>query len=413
MTYDNEFTKEITGKSLQECKDKLWALYKTDYQIIDYKNDFEPAGIFKLRQRAIVRVKYILNRETYRNTDNLNLSGGLRNRKNEEEELEKNRQKLIEMNKDLLTGNIIKAEFEKMKAEMTNQFSQLKNSTGDKHETIKRIEEILSENEFSHSYIEMISEKIRNYFSLDQLDDFKLVQNYVVDWIGETINIAKRKVVRPPHVIIIVGPTGIGKTSTLIKLVGRTIIEAREKGVPRPKYCIITIDNIRAGSYEQIKKMVEAIDPDVPVKQASCSDDVKEIYEEYKEHVDYIFIDTAGCSPNDAAHIGLMKNILDVKMNPDIYLGVTASTKASDLSNILRNYEPFGYESVIVTKNDESKQFGNIISVLWDKHKTISYITDGQFVKNIRTADVVDILLNLSGFDIDRIRIENKFGAEE
>ena len=100
-------------------------------------------------------------------------------------------------------------------------------------------------------------------------------------------------------------------------------------------------------------------------------------------------------------------------MNPTIYLSVCASTKASDLHNIFRNYEPFDYSSVIVTKCDETKQFGNIISVLWERHKSISYITDGQRVpRNIKKADVIDILKNLSGFDIDRIHIEDYFGEK-
>ena len=152
---------------------------------------------------------------------------------------------------------------------------------------------------------------------------------------------------------------------------------------------------------------------DKKVLKAETADDVKEIYEEYKDHTDYIFVDTGGYSPNDATHIGMMKNVLDVNMNPDVYLSVSASTKASDLQTIFRNYEPLGYESVIVTKCDESKQLGNIISVLWDRRKAISYITDGQRVpRNIRKADVIDILKNLNGFNIDRVHIENKFGEQ-
>ena len=84
-----------------------------------------------------------------------------------------------------------------------------------------------------------------------------------------------------------------------------------------------------------------------------------------------------------------------------------------DLQNIFRNYEPFAYESVIVTKFDETTQIGNIISVLWEKHKAISFITDGQHVpRNIKKANKVDILKNLSGFNIDRIHIEDKFGEK-
>ena len=142
----------------------------------------------------------------------------------------------------------------------------------------------------------------------------------------------------------------------------------------KPELCIVTIDTMRVGALEQLAKFGEILGKNV--LKAETAEDVAEIYSDYKEHVDYIYIDTSGYSPNDSNHIGEMKNILDVKMNPEIFLAVTASTKASDLQNIFRNFEPFAYESVIITKFDESQCYGNIISVLWDRHKSISYITD-------------------------------------
>jgi len=406
MDRNNEFIQEITGKSQDDCKQKLFALYQTDYEIIEVKHDFVPAGLLGIRKKPVVIMKYVVKHNLYGNNRNSS-------RTNEQEELEVSRQQILQQNLDFLEKQRRNEALDEKLNKLDEIISKAQISSGSEHETIQRIKEILSENEFTLPYIEMITKKIKEYFSLEQLNDFNLVQKYVIDWIGETIEIRKEKFTRPPHVVIIVGPTGIGKTSTLVKLIGMAIMDAKRKQKPRPKYIVITIDNIRAGSYEQIKKMCEAIDPDTPVKQASTSDDVKEIYEEYKNHVDYIFIDSAGCSPNDSTHIALMKNILDVKMNADIYLGTTASTKAKDLEKIYRNYEPFGYESIIVTKNDESDQFGNIISVLWEKHKTLSYITNGQFVKNIQKANVVDILMNLSGFEIDREHIENKFGNND
>ena len=77
----------------------------------------------------------------------------------------------------------------------------------------------------------------------------------------------------------------------------------------------------------------------------------------------------------------------------------------------MQNYEPFGYKSVIVTKCDESEQFGNVISVMYEKHKSISYITHGQVAsRDITKANVVDFLIRLDNFKVDRIHIEDKFG---
>ena len=168
---------------------------------------------------------------------------------------------------------------------------------------------------------------------------------------------------------------------------------------------------MKAGALEQLKRVGEILGEEI--KKAECAEDVKQLYEENKDHVDFMFIDTSGYSPNDSQHIADMKRILDVKMNADVYLSVSATTKTSDLINIFRNYEPFAYESVILTKADETNQFGNIISVLWEKHKSISYITDGQGIpRDIHKADVIDIIKRLNGFDVDRIHLEDKFGEK-
>ena len=67
--------------------------------------------------------------------------------------------------------------------------------------------------------------KFRSTFSLEQLEDFDLVERYVIDWIGETIKISKEPIRRPPHVYIIVGPTGVGKTTTVVNLAANLVKE--------------------------------------------------------------------------------------------------------------------------------------------------------------------------------------------
>lgn len=406
MPIENAIRKQIEGATLNECKEKLFKMYGTGYTITEKYVDFRPAGFLGLKQKPVTVVKYFLNNEAPEEKV-FNKS------QNENEKFEENRKAIIEKQKDIL----LNAQMNKMASMMEQLNQKIENfnpqpvTSPDTHESISRIEELLSENEFSFAYIKMITDKIRAQFSLEQLDDFRLVERYVVDWIGESIEIKQEKHVRPPKVIIIVGPTGVGKTTTIAKLAANSILDAKNNGIKKPELCIVTIDTMRVGALEQLAKFGEILGKNV--LKAETADDVAEIYADYKEHVDYIYIDTSGYSPNDSNHIGEMKNILDVKMNPEVFLAVTASTKASDLQNIFRNFEPFAYESVIITKFDESQCYGNIISVLWDRHKSISYITDGQGVpRNLKKANIVDILINLKGFDIDRVHIEDKFGEQ-
>jgi flagellar biosynthesis protein FlhF len=85
-----------------------------------------------------------------------------------------------------------------------------------------------------------------------------------------------------------------------------------------------------------------------------------------------------------------------------------------DLVSIIQNYEQFAPSSVIVTKWDETRAYGNVLSVLSEKGKAISYITDGQKVpKEIERATVSRFLLNLNDFNIDRMHIEDAFPEEK
>jgi flagellar biosynthesis protein FlhF len=78
----------------------------------------------------------------------------------------------------------------------------------------------------------------------------------------------------------------------------------------------------------------------------------------------------------------------------------------------MRHFEPFGYESVVLTKLDETARIGNIISVLSERGKPISYITDGQKVpQDISKATPLKLLLYLEGFTVDRAYIEQRFGG--
>lgn len=400
MAYDEEIEQKITGRSFEECKEKLFSLYGKDYRITNKSVEWRQGGFLHLSKKPVSVVSYVVKSYS-----------------SEAEQLSRNRDAILENQKGSLISSQTKeiekigASIEELKEEMSRQIKNIAVQTQDKHESIQKIEEMLEQNEFSFSYINMMEEKIRNEFSLEQLNNFDLVERRVVDWIGETITVSKDSVFRPPHVFIIVGPTGVGKTTTLVKLAAQFVKNyASSHDGKRPAICFITTDTMRVGAMEQLERWGKHMGSNV--YKAERAEDLKTLYDDNRNNMDAIFIDTSGFSPNDATHIAQMKMLLEVPgMSPDIYLAVTASTKARDLQNIMQNYEPFGYKSVIVTKCDESEQFGNVISVLFDRHKTVSYITHGQVAsRDITKANVVDFLMRLDEFKIDRIHIEDRFG---
>ncbi len=409
MVYDDEEKLEVYGPNKQDCYKTLNKKYgKENYSVENAFVEDRPYGFLRLRKRPQNVIKYKL--KIMDSVSDLENTAFLQKvTETEEERLAKNREEILRNQQNILINSQL-SQMSNALEQMTKKFDNLSANAQDKHPTIKKIEELLELNEFSFSYITYIEEKIRNEFSLDQLDDFNLIERRVIDWIGDSIVIAKEQVYRPPHIFIIVGPTGVGKTTTLIKLAVQFVKKfATEQNGAKPNICFITTDTMRVGAKEQLDRWGDRMEK--KVYKAEKTEDLKTLYEENK-NCDAIFVDTSGFSPNDATHIAKMKLLIDIPgIKPDIYLALTASTKARDLQNIIQNYEPFGYKSIIVTKCDESSQFGNVISVLNDKHKSISYITNGQIAsRDLAQANVIDFLIRLEGFKVDRVHIEDKFG---
>lgn len=389
----------ITGKDYEECQMKLYNAYQRNYTIIDKKENSTP-GFFGFGKKKYWEVRYTIG--------------------SEQEIFQKNRDEILRKTTDTTVTQtmqvaILDKKLEEIKKTMEATMKNMEAATksGDKPPAIQKIEELLQDNEFTFSYINKITTRLRSELTMEELGNFELVQEKVVDWIGESIKIAP-KILHPyPHVIVLVGPTGVGKTTTIAKLAGTMIRDARASGQKEPKIRMITTDYTRVGAEEQIRRYGDLLG--TKVDKAESAEDVKKIFNTYKESVSVFFIDTAGYSPNDSENIGKMRKMLGVKgVHPDVYLTFTASSKAKDINSIIQNYEPFGFSSVIITKWDETSAIGNVISVLSEKNKSVSYITDGQQVpKRIEEATVHKFLLNLNDFNINREHIDHKFGHAE
>ncbi|GHU97126.1 flagellar biosynthesis protein FlhF [Spirochaetia bacterium] len=275
---------------------------------------------------------------------------------------------------------LLRNEIRDLKDTMTAGFTALPAASkgAAEHPTVTRLEEILSLNDFTPAYQKNLLDRVRKEFSLGDLEDFDTVQDKVVEWIGESVQIyTEDQFQRRPRIIALIGPTGVGKTTTIAKLAaifGTSFAGKRPQSVR-----IITIDNFRIGAVDQIKRYGGIMD--IPVSSAKSNRELKEQIALNSEGVDLILIDTIGKSPRSAVELAEMKELLDACGSAaEFHLAIAATTKSSDISEILKQYEPFGYRSVVITKMDETIRLGNVISAIADRGKSVSYITEGQKV---------------------------------
>lgn len=270
------------------------------------------------------------------------------------------------------------------------------------HENIKNIISILEENDFTNKYIYSIKEKINNELTLKEIEDFQYLQKKVIKWIAASICIKKEAENNSKKVIALVGPTGIGKTTTIAKIAAYYIKSVSKRIGYNFDVRMITLDQFRIGASYQIQKYCEWMS--IPLVITTSPTDLRKYLSLYKDSADIVCIDTTGRSPSDAENISKMQVYFDVikNENVEVNLMISAVTKAGDIYEIMKQYSAFNYSSVIVSKLDETLHIGSIISVLSETKIPTSYVTTGQKVPNdIERASKFIFLKRLTGFRLD------------
>ena len=174
-----------------------------------------------------------------------------------------------------------------------------------------------------------------------------------------------------PRIIALVGPTGVGKTTTTAKLAA---MYALNKG---NKVALITMDIFRVGAVEQLKTYSRIMG--IPLEVASTPKELEKAVEKHSA-CDLIFIDTAGRSHKDKEKLDEMRNFLENRFQLEVYLCLSATTKDRELEEILNRFRIFQVSKVVFTKIDECESFGNMVNLLMKDNLQIAYFTTGQRV---------------------------------
>lgn len=190
-----------------------------------------------------------------------------------------------------------------------------------------------------------------------------------------------------PLFVALVGPTGVGKTTTIAKLATHYCLNKNNR------VSIITADTYRIAAVEQMHAFTEIINLNLQVvfSPAEVPDAIKTCLND-----DIVFIDTAGRSQRNMKHMKDLEDFLDALHPDEIHLVLSATTKDSDLADIIKRYKHLNVNRLLFTKLDETKHLGNIFNTVKKYTIPVSYFTIGQSVPD-------DIELAQSGRFVQRL----------
>lgn len=260
------------------------------------------------------------------------------------------------------------------KAEHSKQEEEISEKDSLKNKSIDLIIEQLTSNEVSYTYAKQIMDEITSSGNIRTLEDMlSMVYQKIILKIGEMKPISFSEDDKKPKVIFFVGPTGVGKTTTIAKLSSKLLLEEKKKIV------IFTSDTYRIAAVEQIKTYANILS--IPVEVVYEKKDLDTLLSKYKDY-DYLLMDTAGRSHKNKEQVDDLKNLFDAfsEYSMMTYLVLSATTKYKDLKKITALYEDITDYNLIFTKLDETDAIGNILNIKLDTGRPLSYVSYGQNV---------------------------------
>jgi flagellar biosynthesis protein FlhF len=216
-----------------------------------------------------------------------------------------------------------------------------------------------------------------------------VVRDSIASQLSQIIIKPGRKSLLPTtKVVHFVGPTGVGKTTTIAKLAAEQVLKHNRK------VGFITSDTYRIAAIEQLRTYATILN--VPLEVVFSPQELNKAFQNLEDR-DIIFMDTAGRNFRNELYVSELNSLLRTKGDSETFLVLSMTTKYRDMKAITDNFTKFNVDKVLFTKSDETDSYGAVVNLMDEFNLGLSYITHGQNVPDdineVNEMKFIDMLL--------------------
>ena len=264
---------------------------------------------------------------------------------------------------------------ESEKPEKTSDSSSKSEELGDELSTFfNLLKTTLTDNEVNEEYASNIVEETRKVTKAGTPFDVALSGIYQKMILKFEKPLCITPAEKGPKLVFFVGPTGVGKTTTIAKIASKFSVEQKKK------IALLTADTYRIAAAEQLRTYANILE--VPFRIIYTIEEMESALDDFRDF-DYVFVDTAGHSHQNSEQKNIMGDFIhsvDGIVEKEVYLVVSATTKYRDLMSIADAYSQITEYKLVFTKLDETTALGNLLNLKLYTGAPLSYITCGQNV---------------------------------
>lgn len=265
-------------------------------------------------------------------------------------------------------------EIQQLKSLIQTMSNEKVDSNKEYPEPFAKVDDHLSAQEVSQSLrLVVMKEALKRWYNLD---DTEKKEELILQWVKKILSeeiagIDMGGITFQKKFINIVGPTGVGKTTTIAKIAADSVLKKRKK------VALITTDTYRIAAVEQLRTYAKILN--IPLEVVYSVDDFKKAKELFADY-DLVLVDSAGRNFRNRLYVEELKKVIDFNDEVETFLVLSLTSKYRDMEAIYEQFSLINIQKLIFTKKDETSYYGAMLNMVAKYRIGVAYITTGQNV---------------------------------